>query len=221
MCVSIPPAKEMSNQNSSRPSRICIVDDESNARTSLKLVVESTGEFECVATISDGFEALFSIPHLRPDLVLMDIQMPGMSGLECARLLKQNVEGFVLVFVSTLPDPQTMRCALENGGEEFLVKPFEANRCLRRIRWALWRRKVQRTKLRLEDAGETRSSSKTHPALSSKEQAVMNCLAKGMTYKEAAVALGISDAMVHKYQHGTYRKLSVRKLAEALNRLQP
>jgi DNA-binding NarL/FixJ family response regulator len=118
-------------------TEFAIVDDEDSIRLVLCTLLEQTSTFRCVASYASGEEALLGVPRVRPEIVLMDIRMPGISGLECMRELKQAIPGLIVVLISGLTDPETMASALAAGGDGYLTKPFTASQCLATLTFAL------------------------------------------------------------------------------------
>src|SRR5436190_3262153 len=113
-----------------RVSRIAIVDDEDFIRLVLCKILEESGQFRCVGSYASGEEAMRGVPSMRPEVVLMDIRMPGISGIESMRLLKKTMPGLIVVLASGLADPETMAKALAAGADGYLTKPFSASQCL-------------------------------------------------------------------------------------------
>ncbi len=197
-----------------RPTKIpvAIVDDDPHVRLASKNILECSEELRCVGSFSSGESALAGLGLVKARVVLMDIRMPGMSGIECARRLKVILPWLAIVFVSGLWDASILSEAYEAGGEEFLAKPFTAAQCLISILAALKRKTpVGQT------AGETPSAERL-AALTKRETAVMECLAKGLLYKQIAGELGITFSTVHKHQQNIFRKLHVSNRTEAIAR---
>lgn len=119
------------------PTEMVIVDDDDSIRLIVCKILERSGTFRCVASYASGEEAVREVPRVRPEIVLMDIRMPGISGLECMQELKQAIPGLIVVLVSGLTDPETMASAMEAGGDGYLTKPFTASECLAALTFAL------------------------------------------------------------------------------------
>ena len=120
-----------------RVINVAIVDDQDSIRLILCRILEESGLFRCVGSYATGEEALRGVPDVRPEVVLMDIQMPGISGIESMHRLKQKLPGLIVVLVSGLADPDTMAKALAAGGDGYLTKPFTASQCLATLTFAL------------------------------------------------------------------------------------
>ena len=187
---------------------VAVVDDEPEIRLLLQDMLEGSGEFRCVGSYATAAECVAGVSLATPQVVLMDIRMPGMSGVECTRELKRMVPGVKVVMVSAMSDPQTVEESLRAGGDGYVTKPFSATQCLTAIRCALRRTGIRLT-VRVEALAD-------RTPLTRRETEVMNELARGLLYKEVAERLGISLSRVHKIQHRIYFKLGVMNRTEAV-----
>jgi DNA-binding NarL/FixJ family response regulator len=183
-----------------------IVEDDKNDRMILTRILERSGEFECVGLHETAEEALDRIPHVRPRLVLMDIRLPGMGGMECSRVLKTMQPGLIIVFISGLSDQRTIIDAMDSGGDGFLTKPVEKAQCLATIRVAFRRARL---------ATGSHSSSEL-PALNQRENAVMMCIAAGLINKQIADKLDLTVNVVEYVIRRICNKLGAANRAEAV-----
>ena len=108
-----------------RPVQIVIVDADDEMRFILQRVLEQSGRYKCVGSHISAEEAIREVPGASPDLVLKEIRLPDISGIECMRSLKMVLPQLVVVFVSGLGDVETMSDALAAGGDGYLTKPFD------------------------------------------------------------------------------------------------
>lgn len=189
--------------------KVCVVDDDERDVLMTSRTLEKSGELTFAGAYRCADEALDGIPKVGPQVVLMDVRMPGMSGIECARRLKSLRSGLLVIFVTGLFDDTTMTAASEAGGDDYLVKPLVIAQCLTTIRFALARR------------GLNGASAQTHAArqlssLNSRETAVKENLAAGLLYKEIADKLQTTEAVVHKLQHSIFCKWKVGNRSEAI-----
>jgi DNA-binding NarL/FixJ family response regulator len=178
--------------------RVTIVDDDEDMRVFLTDLLASTGEFVCVGSFANGADALSAIPRLQPDLVLMDLKMPQLNGIDCTRGLKEILPEVKVVVLTAMHDIDSLQGALHAGAAAFLLKPASPEQCLATIRFAI-------KKSHAEETG-----------LTQRETEVMRCLAQGLLYKEIADKLGISYSAVHKYQHKIFLKLHAANRSEAI-----
>lgn len=198
--------------------RVAIVEDDEQVRENLGRLVGETKGFECVATFSSGELALESLPRRTPDVVLMDINLPGISGVECVRQLKSVLPDLHVVMLTVYDDSDRIFQALQMGASGYLLKRSTAAEILRAIEEVhhggapmssyIARKVVQ--SFRRQGA-----SDKPTENLSKRETDVLSYVARGYTNKEIAEALGLSTETVHGYLKTVYTKLHVRSRTEA------
>src|SRR5438128_1791858 len=104
--------------------KFCVVDDDWYDRLHAKRTLEKSGGFVCAGLYATGSEALSEIPLVIPEVVLMDIRMPGISGMECARQLRNVRPHLVIIMISGFDHPDTLAQALKAGADAYLTKPF-------------------------------------------------------------------------------------------------
>src|SRR6266700_3647465 len=112
------------------PIKVAIVDDDENDLRTMRHAVKKSGEFVCVGEFRSANEALAEIPKVVPHVVLMDIRMPGMGGLECTRRLKAIRPQLKIIIVTVLLDIDTMNKSLQAGVDGYLTKPVSAAQLL-------------------------------------------------------------------------------------------
>ena len=193
--------------------RVVVVDDDDDARLYLQDILQMPDDFSCIGSFSRGADALKEIPLINPDLVLMDIQMAGINGIECTRRLKQLMPGMGIIMVTGLYDENSMIQALSAGASAFLIKPFTIAQCLATLKWAI----ASRTELDSSPKELPAAATlETCPSLTGRENEIMRCLAAGLLYKEIADKLEISYSAVHKFQHRIFHKLKAANRTEAI-----
>jgi DNA-binding NarL/FixJ family response regulator len=199
------------------PIGMAIVDGDAGTRFLLRQILEKSGGYRCVGSYVSSEEALREIPRVNPRIVLMEVRMPGISGIETMRRLKSRLPGLIVVLVSGLTDADTMSSALAAGGDGYLTKPFAVAQCLATVRFSFQR--VCTTPLDRVDSNAISSQGCEELArLTSREHHVMGCLAKGLLYKEIADELRLSFSTVHKLQHRIFLKLHVNNRTEAVTK---
>jgi DNA-binding NarL/FixJ family response regulator len=199
------------------PIAVAIVDGDTETRFLLRRILEQSGGYRCVGSYASGEEALREIPGAHPRIVLMDVRMPGISGIECMRRLKGRMAGLIVVLVSELTDPETMSEALAAGGDGYLTKPFAVAQCLATVRFSVRPRRSVPPDRAEVDASST-GAGEEFTRLTDREHHVMSCLAKGLLYKEIADELRLSFSTVHKLQHRIFLKLQVSNRTEAVSK---
>jgi len=116
---------------------VAVVEDSHTTREALKTIIDLTTDLECVGVCSTGEEALKILPKLRPEIVLMDIQLPGISGIDCVGQLKEKLPNVLVVMVTVYEDPVRIFSALRAGACGYLLKrssPEEVVAAIREVR---------------------------------------------------------------------------------------
>ena len=198
-------------------SRVAVVDDDADTRFFFKDVLESAEEFRVAGDFSNGKSALRGIPRLQPDLVVMDIRMPGMNGIECARQLKRDMPRLKIVIITGTHNADAVSTSLQAGADAYLIKPIVVDQFLATLRFASAGGKEARQSA--QPSGQNISPSAPSGyclRLSPREKEVLENLADGLLYKEISAKLGISYSTVHKHQHKIFKKLQVSNRSEAI-----
>jgi RNA polymerase sigma factor (sigma-70 family) len=198
---------------------VSIVEDDPRVRESLAGLISRAPGFQCVSHYATGEEALAQIPKKKPEVVLMDINLPGMSGIDCVRKLKQIEPSCQIVMLTVYENTEQIFKALANGASGYLLKATAPEELLSAIQdvhrggspmTSHIARKV------VQSFQQSAASSKATETLSPREQEVLELLAKGFLYKEIADQLHISFETVHTYIRRIYEKLQVRSRTEAV-----
>jgi DNA-binding NarL/FixJ family response regulator len=198
--------------------RVSVVEDDVRVRTSLARLIDGAPGFRCVSRHEDAERALAELPAVEPDVVLMDINLPGINGVECVRRLKTVRPGLQVVMLTVYEDTDLIFAALAAGATGYLLKRTPPDELLGGIR-DVYRggspmtghiaRKVVQSFQRADPEGE-------EAALSPREREVLDHLAQGYLYKEIAARLAISYDTVHTYVRRIYEKLQVHTRTEAV-----
>jgi DNA-binding NarL/FixJ family response regulator len=202
------------------PWRVAIVDDEQNLRLAVHNLLGGTYGFSSIGCFENASEALAEIPRRPPDLVLMDICMPDLNGIECTKRLKLLLPNLKIVMLTESVDADLVDECVRAGADAYLTKPVRADHLLATLKFVIgstWR-KQQPRKTGGSSCGATPSESSW--ALTSRENDVMIRLAKGRLYKEIADELNTSSAVVHKLVHKIFLKLRAANKTEAINQWQ-
>jgi DNA-binding NarL/FixJ family response regulator len=203
------------------PIRVAIVDDDDGVRTKLGHAVARFNGCACVGQFSSGEDALAGLPASAPDVVLMDINLPGMNGIECVRQIKPAHPGIEFIMLTVYEDTESVFNALAAGASGYLLKLVTRQELLEAIQRVhaggspmtshIARKVVQ--SFRHTTPMETETTK-----LSPREQQVLEYLAKGFLYKEISGALDISYDTVHNHIRHIYEKLHVRSRTQAVTR---
>lgn len=201
------------------PITVSLVEDNDQLRGTLARVISRAEGFQCVGQYATAEEALEAIPKERPNVVLMDINLPGMNGVECVRQLKLLAPETLVVMLTAYEDTENIFNSLAAGASGYLLKRTTSAELLAAIRDVqkggspmtthIARKVVQS----FQKAGPSPQPTEN---LSQREQEVLDCLSQGLIYKEIAEKLGISYETVHTYIRRIYEKLQVRTRTEAV-----
>jgi RNA polymerase sigma factor (sigma-70 family) len=198
---------------------VSIVEDNEQLRGTLARVINRAEGFRCVSQYGDAESGLEGIPKDAPEVVLMDINLPGMNGVECVRRLKQLNPKLQVVMLTVYEDTENIFNALAAGAAGYLLKRTKSAELLEAIREVhrggspMTTHIARKVTQSFQRAG---LSSQPTENLSEREQEVLDCLSQGFLYKEIAEKLGISYETVHTYIRRIYEKLQVRTRTEAV-----
>lgn len=206
--------------------RVALVEDTTDIRNSLSVLIGGTSGYECVAACASGEEALGTIPALNPDIVLMDIDLPGISGIECMDRLR--AAGFTGQFMALtiFMDDATIFKALQAGANGYLLKSTQPAALMAAIGdlhagGAPMTSQIARRVLhsfRRSASEESRTPTLGEP-LTKREEEILNMLAEGLRYKAIAEQLFVSPATVRSHIHSIYTKLHVSSRGEAVAKM--
>lgn len=201
------------------PITVSIVEDSEQVRSTLARLINRAEGFRCQSQFANAEAALVELPREKPDVVLMDINLPGMNGVECVRQLKHIIPDTQVVMLTVYEDTQSIFNALASGASGYLLKRTTKDELLAAIREVHRGGSPMTTHIARKVVQSFQSSTVSpQPAenLSPREQEVLDCLARGFLYKEIAEKLGISYETVHTYIRRIYEKLQVRTRTEAV-----
>jgi DNA-binding NarL/FixJ family response regulator len=199
-------------------TRIAIVEDNKVIRESLVEFVQTDPECRCVCTCSTAEEALAAIPQHQPEIVLMDIQLPNLSGIECTAQLKRLLPALHIIMVTVYEDTERIFKALRAGACGYLLKrctPEELLSAIREVRQggAPMSRDIARKVI--ASFQEPLAAAAEVEGLSPREREILELLAQGFPNKEIAHRVGVSDGTVRWHLRHVYDKLHVRSRTEA------
>ena len=198
---------------------VSIVEDNDQLRSTLARVLNRSDGFQCVSNYPNAEDALKDLPKARPNVVLMDINLPGINGVECVRQLKQALPETQVIMLTVYEDTENIFNALAAGAAGYMLKRTKTPELLEAIREVRNGGSPMTTHIARK---VTQSFQRTGPSpqptenLSQREQEVLDCLSQGFLYKEIAEKLGISYETVHTYIRRIYEKLQVRTRTEAV-----
>jgi DNA-binding NarL/FixJ family response regulator len=197
---------------------VSIVDDEGSLRQSITTFVNGSPGFRCISAFASGEEALEHLPEKWPDVILMDIHLTGMSGIECVRQLKAMRPEVQIVILTVYEDPDQIFAALAAGATGYMLKRLTPARLLEAIQEVqaggspMSHSIARKVLASFRKPGQPAEKS----LLSPREQMVLDCLAKGFTYQKTGDTLKISLHSVRTYVRRVYEKLHVHTRTEAV-----
>ncbi len=201
--------------------RLLIADDHLIVRQGLRLILETEDGFELVGEASDGAEAVKLAGELNPDVVLMDLRMPGMDGLAAIERLAEEQPKIAIVILTTFDEDELMVRGLRAGAKGFLLKDTQRDTLFESIRAAARGETLLKPDVMARLLAQTQapSGAKSQPEnvdLTEREMEVLQAAAQGKTSKEIAFALGISERTVKAHLGSIYQKLGVDSRAAAI-----
>ena len=198
---------------------VSIVEDNDQLRGTLARVINRAEGFRCLSQYPDAETAVEALPRDHPDVVLMDINLPGMNGVECVRRLKQLAPTCQVIMLTVYEDTENIFNALAAGASGYLLKRTPRAEVLDAIQEVVRGGSPMTTHIArkvVQSFQHAGTSTQPTESLSPREQEVLDCLSKGFLYKEIAEKLGISYETVHTYIRRIYEKLQVRTRTEAV-----
>jgi RNA polymerase sigma factor (sigma-70 family) len=201
---------------------VSIVEDNDQLRGTLAKVIGRAPGFKFASDYRSAEDALAGLPKVKPDVVLMDINLPGMNGVECVRQLKTLVPATEVMMLTVYEDTENIFNALAAGASGYMLKRTSSKELIEAIHEVKRGGSPMTTHIARKVAQSFQKSSGQQRAadelseLSEREQQVLDLLSQGLIYKEIADNLSISYETVHTYIRRIYEKLQVRTRTEAV-----
>ena len=200
---------------------VAIVEDISEIREGLRLLIDSSEGFVCNETYANAEEALQQLPATCPDVVLMDIQLPGISGIECVRKLKPQCNATPFIMSTVYEDDESIFESLKAGASGYLLKKISPDKILEAITDVHRGGSPMSSQIarKVIASFQQKNSIDDAEMLTPKERQVLKALAKGLRYKEIAAEMNISMETVRSHARHIYEKLHVQSRTEAVNKI--
>jgi len=202
-----------------KPITVSIVDDEADLRKHIAGYLSAAGNIRCVSAYASAEEALAKLPQDKPDVILMDINLGEMDGIECVRRLSSLMPDALVLMLTVFEDTEKIFHALSAGASGYLLKRLSPKNLLEAIEEVV----AGGSPMSAPIARKVVKSFKATPAqgdesteLSPREHSVLDGLAAGLAYKQIADQLGVSIHTVRNYIRRIYEKLHVRSRTEAV-----
>jgi DNA-binding NarL/FixJ family response regulator len=199
--------------------KVALVEDQQEIRERWTRLLESFGDFRCVCACSSGEEALRAVPVALPDIVLMDIFLPGMSGIECTARLKGLLPQTQILILTASDDEEMVFPALEAGANGYLLKQSKPADLRQALLDALKGGVPMTSGIARRVAEYFRQRAQLRDEvvrLSPREKEVLAMLSRGYSNKEIALKLSLSVETIHGYLKHVYEKMHARSRAEAV-----
>ena len=198
--------------------RVLVVDDHALHRDGTRQILEAHPDLEVVGDAASGEVALALVNQLHPDVVLLDIRLPGMNGIEVARQLTRDHPAVRVLMVSAYDEDEYVRGALEAGAAGYLRKTAPGKELVQAVRAVAGGASVLQSGLAARLLISSRQPEQGPDDLSERELAVLRLLAEGLHNREVAAQLGISSRTVDRHCDNIYAKLGVGSRTEAVVR---
>jgi two-component system response regulator DevR len=212
-------AKAIRRRSFVKKTRILIVDDHEVVRAGLCSILRQVPDFDVVANTESGEVALAIVAEKQPDIVLMDVRLPNMSGIEVCRAVRSQYPTVRVIMLTSYNDDEALVAALLAGANGYILKEIDCQRLINDIRTVavggslldpdVSERILQRLR------GQVKVVSDEEVALSDREQRILSLIAEGKTNKEIAAVLTLSEKTVRNYVSSLLAKLKVNNRAEA------
>jgi DNA-binding NarL/FixJ family response regulator len=204
---------------------VCIVDDSKELRDALEEIISMSDGYKCLGTIGTPEEAIRAIPLLKPDVVLMDINLGSeASGIDCVRVLKPKMNGTNFMMCTVYEENEKIFEALSAGASGYILKKTDPSRMLEAIRELYEGGAPMSSQIARKVVAAFQEKQPVHVEhgelddLSTREREILQLLSKGLMYKEIAAQLYLSPETVRKHVYHIYEKLHVNNRVAAVNK---
>lgn len=205
-----------------KPLRVALVEDDALTRESLVRIIAREPGLESVGAYGSAEEAEREVPRVSPDVLVVDIELPGRSGIDCTAALKAAHPGLHVLILTTYDNSELIFNALRAGANGYLLKrsrPAEIVRAIKEVASGGAPMSTHVARLVVAHFHRSPQSNNELESLTSREREVLENLARGLLYKEVAAELGLSPSTINFHVEAIYRKLHVRTRTEAVLKL--
>ncbi len=205
--------------------KVSLVEDIEDIRQGFYILINSSDQFQCIGSYSNGEDALEDIEKNTPDVIIMDIGLPGMSGIECCRQIKIHYPAVQIMICTVFEDDERLFSALSAGASGYILKRTSPDVLLNSIKeiynggspmTSQIARKVVAT---LQNPVKKIYNSEASIHLSGREMEILQLLADGFRNKEIAMKLNLSPHTIKSHIYHIYEKLHVKSRVEAINKI--
>lgn len=200
---------------------VCIVEDNNDIRQALEQIIMMAEGYQFLGSFANAESAIDGIPKLQPDVVLMDINLGGKSGIDCVKELKPQYPEILFMMCTVYEEDEKIFEALSAGANGYILKKTAPGKLLESIKelaegGAPMSSQIARKVVTAFQEKNTNAGLLDN--LSNREHEILELLAKGMLYKEISTRLGIAQETVRKHVYHIYEKLHVNNRVEAVNK---
>lgn len=201
--------------------KILIVDDHFVIREGLRLILETGKEYQVVAEADNGLDAVKATAQYDPDLIFMDLNLPGISGLEAIKQIKLTHPHIPIIILTTYNEDASILEGLQLGAKGYLLKDFDRQNLFRNIESALRGEtlllpEISERIFNMNKKEEQRASADRNEILTQREHLILLQVARGFTNKEIAYDLSLSERTIKAHLTNIYNKLGVNSRSEAV-----
>ncbi|HTI98763.1 MAG TPA: response regulator transcription factor [Dongiaceae bacterium] len=217
----MPETRSASASTASKLTTVGIVEDDADVSRSLREIIDTAPGHRCVCVCADAKTALHEIPRHLPDVVLMDINLPGESGIACTARLKQELPGLQVIMLTIFRNPEALFQSLKAGACGYLLKrsnPEAILEAIAEVRSGGSPMSGEIARMVVEAFHEHKSPTTDAEKLSLREEEVLMLLSNGLSNKEIGDQLNIAKDTVRAHLRKIYEKLHVRCRVEAINK---
>jgi two-component system nitrate/nitrite response regulator NarL len=208
-------------QTTDQPIRVLLVDDHSLFRSGIRSLLQRHTEFLVVGEAADGVEGIKRALQLKPDVVLLDLNMPGISGVETLHLMRQDCPDAAIIMLTVSEEAQDLALAMRSGARGYLIKNIETDYLLRAIRRAAAGETVVAEALTGKLVAQLHGGPQSAPPpsdidkLTPREKDILDCLALGESNKLIARKLDLAESTVKIHVQNVLKKLKLTSRVQA------
>ncbi|OEZ63550.1 MULTISPECIES: response regulator [unclassified Duganella] len=206
--------------NDASPISVLLVDDHTLFRSGIRSLLQRHPEFAVVGEAADGFEGVKRAQQLKPQVILLDLNMPGMSGVETLQLLRQDCPDSAIVMLTVSEDAEDLSVALKAGASGYLLKNIDTDYLTRAIRRAAAGETVVAEAMTAKLVAQLQNGAATPAAseldkLTPREREILDCLARGESNKGIARTLDLAESTVKIHVQNVLKKLKLSSRVQA------
>ncbi|OLO26585.1 DNA-binding response regulator [Priestia megaterium] len=200
---------------------ILIVDDHFVVRDGLRLILETSKEYQVIAEAENGYDAVKAVDEYLPDLILMDLNLPGLTGLEAIKIIRQKHSDIPIIILTAFNEGSSILRGLQLGAKGYLLKDTDRESFFRAIESALRGEtllspEISEKIFSYKDKRERENLVEHSLTLSKREYLILQQVAQGFTNKEIAFDLALSERTIKAHLTNIYNKLGVNSRSEAV-----